>query len=113
NVSVVFRYISFWLAGRGAAAIDHLMEDAATAEISRSQIWQWIRHRAPLDDGRPVTAELVRSILDEETARIRADVGEEGWTAGRPDETRAVFEQVALGDELPEFLTEVAYGLLE
>src|SRR5581483_10463263 len=58
NVNVAFRYISFWLAGRGAAAIDHLMEDAATAEISRSQIWQWIHHQARLEDGRPVTAGL-------------------------------------------------------
>jgi malate synthase len=113
NVSVAFRYISFWLAGRGAAAIDHLMEDAATAEISRSQIWQWIRHQSRLDDGRPVTVELVRRILDEETARIRAEVGEQVWAAGRPDETRAVFEQIALGEELPEFMTEVAYELLD
>jgi malate synthase len=113
NVSVAFRYLSFWLSGRGAAAIDHLMEDAATAEISRSQIWQWIRHQARLDDGRPVTVELVRRILDQETARIRADVGEQIWAAGRPEETRAIFEQIALQKELPEFLTEVAYGLLD
>jgi malate synthase len=112
-VSVAFRYISFWLAGRGAAAIDNLMEDAATAEICRSQIWQWIRHQARLEDGRTVTAELVRQILDEETRRIRADVGEEVWAAGRPDETRGVFEQIALQEDLPEFMTQVAYELLE
>jgi malate synthase len=112
-VSVAFRYISFWLAGRGAAAIDNLMEDAATAEICRSQIWQWIRHRARLEDGRTVTAELVRQILDEETGRIRADVGEEVWAAGRPEETRRVFERVALQVDLPEFMTEVAYELLD
>jgi len=113
NVSVAFRYISFWLAGRGAAAIDNLMEDAATAEISRSQIWHWIRHHARLDDGRPVTVELVGRILDEETARIRAEVGEQVWAAGRPDEARAVFERIALREELPEFMTEVAYQLLD
>jgi malate synthase len=113
NVSVAFRYISFWLAGRGAAAIDNLMEDAATAEICRSQIWQWIRHQARLEDGRTVTTELVREILDEETRRIRAGVGEEVWAAGRPDETRAVFEQIALQEDLPEFMTQVAYELLE
>jgi malate synthase len=113
NVSVAFRYISFWLAGRGAAAIDNLMEDAATAEICRSQIWQWIRHKARLEEGRTITVGLARQILDEETERIRADVGEEVWAAGRPDETRAVFERVALQEDLPEFMTEVAYELLE
>src|SRR5437588_772383 len=113
NVSVAFRYISFWLTGRGAAAINNLMEDAATAEICRSQIWQWIRHHARLDDGRTVTVELARQILDEETARIRDEVGEQVWAAGRPDETRAVFERIALQEELPEFMTEVAYELLD
>src|SRR5207244_1551967 len=99
NVSVAFRYISFWLTGRGAAAIDNLMEDAATAEICRSQIWQWIRHQARLDDGRSVTVEFSRQILDEETERIREAVGEQVWAAGRPDETRAVFERVARSEE--------------
>jgi malate synthase len=113
NVSVAFRYISFWLAGRGAAAIDNLMEDAATAEICRSQIWQWIRHGAHLEDGPTVTVELVRQILEEETGRIRAEVGEQVWAAGRPGETRAVFERVALQEELPEFMTQIAYNLLE
>ena len=68
DVNVGFQYVSFWLSGRGAAAINSLMEDAATAEISRSQIWQWVHHGAQLEDGRTVTAELVREVLDEETA---------------------------------------------
>src|SRR5581483_708846 len=100
NISVGFQYLSFWLTGRGAAAINSLMEDAATAEISRTQIWQWIRHHAKLDDGRVVSAELVRQLLEEETAKIRAAVGEETWAAGRPDETRRLFEQLALSDQL-------------
>ncbi len=82
DVNVGFQYVSFWLTGRGAAAINSLMEDAATAEISRSQIWQWVRHGVELDDGRAVTPELVREVLDEETAKIRAEVGEEIWRAG-------------------------------
>src|SRR5215212_3691640 len=106
DVNVGFQYISFWLGGRGAAGINNLMEDAATAEISRSQIWQWIRH------GR-VTRERVREVLDEEMARIRADVGDEVWAKGRPDDTRAVFERVALGEDFPEFLTLPAYELLD
>jgi malate synthase len=113
NISVGFQYISFWLGGRGAAGINNLMEDAATAEISRSQIWQWIRHSVQLDDGRTVTRELVRTMIDEEMAAIRATVGDDLWDKGRPDETRAVFERVTLSDDLPEFLTEVAYELLD
>jgi malate synthase len=113
NVNVGFQYISFWLGGRGAAAINNLMEDAATAEISRSQIWQWIRHGATLEDGRRITRELVRTILDEEMARIRGEVGDEVWEKGRPDQTREVFELVALADEFPEFLTIPAYARLD
>jgi malate synthase len=89
------------------------MEDAATAEISRAQLWQWIRHGATLDDGRTVTRELVAGLLDEEMARIREEVGEETWRAGRPEDTREVLETIALGDDFPEFLTLVAYEKLE
>jgi malate synthase len=113
NVNVGFQYLSFWLTGHGAAAINSLMEDAATAEISRTQIWQWVRHGVELDDGRAATAELVRGVLDEETAKIRASVGEEVWQRGRPTETREIFERVALSDELVEFLTLVAYNYLD
>src|SRR6185312_16923432 len=113
DVSVGFQYVSFWLSGRGAAAINSLMEDAATAEISRSQIWQWIHHGAQLDDGRTVTANLVREVLDEETATIREAVGEETWQAGRPAETRQIFEETALAPELIEFLTIPAYEYLD
>jgi malate synthase len=113
NVNVGFQYVSFWLTGRGAAAINSLMEDAATAEISRTQIWQWVQHGAQLEDGRTVTPELVRQILDEETARIREQVGEETWTAGRPADTREIFDRVALSPELIEFLTLPAYDLLD
>jgi malate synthase len=82
------------------------MEDAATAEISRSQIWQWIRHGK-------VDRERVREILDEEMERIRAEVGDEVWEKGRPEDTRAIFERVALGDEFPAFLTLPAYEYLD
>ena len=112
DISVGFQYISFWLGGRGAAGINNLMEDAATAEISRSQIWQWIHHGVTLEDGRVVTRELVRAMLDEEMERIHADVGDAVWEKGRPAETRQVFELVALSDEFPEFLTLPAYELL-
>ena len=106
DVNVGFQYISFWLGGRGAAGINNLMEDAATAEISRSQIWQWIRHGK-------FTRDHVREVLDEEMAKIRAEVGDEIWEKGRPDETREMFERVALGDDFPEFLTLPAYEYLD
>jgi malate synthase len=89
------------------------MEDAATAEIARTQIWQWIHHGATLSDGRTVTRELVTQLLDEETDRIHAVVGDEVWERGRPGETREVLEAVALRDDLPEFLTLGAYEMLD
>jgi malate synthase len=113
NVNVGFQYVSFWLTGRGAAGINSLMEDAATAEISRTQIWQWVRHHVELDDGRVVAPGLVREILDEEAGKIRDAVGEEVWQRGRPAETREIFEGVALAPELVEFLTLVAYDYLD
>jgi malate synthase len=99
DVDVAIRYISSWLGGNGAAAIHGLMEDAATAEIARSQVWQWIRHRRTLEDGTPITRELVRRLADEEAQ-------------GQPRASRELFEQVALGDELAEFLTLAAYARL-
>jgi malate synthase len=106
DVSVGFQYISFWLGGRGAAGINNLMEDAATAEISRSQIWQWIHH------GR-FSREHVVDVLDQEMDRIHSEVGDEVWEKGRPRETREVFERVALSDDFPEFLTLIAYDYLD
>ncbi len=113
DVNVGFQYVSFWLTGRAAAAINSLMEDAATAEISRTQIWQWVRHGAKLEDGRTITRELVREVLDEETAKIRESVGEETWKQGRPVETREIFDRVSLSRELVEFLTIPAYEYLD
>jgi malate synthase len=112
NVSIGFQYISFWLGGRGAVGLNNMMEDAATAEISRSQIWQWIHNGTKLEDGTVIDRELVSRILDEELERIRAEVGQETWEEGRPEETRRVFEEVALGDDFPDFLTLPAYELL-
>jgi len=111
NVSVGVQYIASWLGGTGAAAINNLMEDAATAEIARSQVWQWLHHGGRLAEGPPVTADLVREVADEEVPRVRARM-EEG-AGGRIDEARRVFEQVALDDPYVEFLTVPAYALLD
>ena len=114
NVNVGIQYISSWLRGQGAAPIFNLMEDAATAEISRSQVWQWVHNAVKLAEGRTVTADLVRQTATEELERIREQVGDEFfWSEGRPDQSRALFEQVALADDFIEFLTIPAYEQLD
>jgi malate synthase len=109
DVSVGIQYIESWLRGTGAAAINNLMEDVATAEISRSQVWQWIRHSSRLSEGPTVSADLAREIADEELAQIRDRLGDEGWAKSRFADARAVFEEVALGPDFPHFLTLVAH----
>lgn len=113
NISVAILYLESWLRGTGAAALFNLMEDAATAEISRSQIWQWIRHDALMDDGRPVTRELVHELVIEEMEKMSEAYGEDLFVRGRFDEARHLFETVALSDEFPEFLTLKAYELID
>jgi malate synthase len=113
DVNVGIQYISSWLRGNGAAAIYNLMEDAATAEIARSQVWQWLRHKRELDTGLKVTPELVRRIEDLELEKIRAEVGDDFFfSEGRPEESRALFERVALTEDFVEFLTPPAYEQL-
>ena len=112
NVSVGLRYLASWLSGVGAAAIDDLMEDAATAEISRSQLWQWVATGSRLATGEDVTAEMVRAAIEAEMASLRASMGEEPFGRYRFEEARDVFERVALGDAFEEFLTLPAYELL-
>jgi malate synthase len=113
NIDVAIRYIASWLQGVGAAAIYNLMEDAATAEISRSQIWQWIRSNATTDTGVAVTPELVSKIADEETDAIRTEIGHDAYEKGRYDEARMLFEEVSLAVDFPDFLTLPAYDILE
>ena len=113
NVYVGLRYLASWLSGTGAAAIHNLMEDAATAEISRAQIWQWIRHSRSLEDGTTVTRDLVRSTIDAQMAVIADDLGSEVFASLPFEEARSVFEQVALASEFIEFLTLPAYELLD
>jgi malate synthase len=113
DVSVGIQYLSHWLLGQGAAGIFNLMEDAATSEIARSQVWQWVRHRVSLAEGPHVTPDLVRTVIEEELEKIREAVGVEVYAKSRPDEARALFEQVALSDELVEFLTLPAYDYID
>jgi len=105
NVSVGIQYIESWLRGVGAAAINNLMEDVATAEIARSQVWQWTHHGARLDEGPVVTADLVREIESEELERLREAYGAGLYGKGRFAEARELFERVALSRDFVEFLT--------
>ena len=112
NVEVGLRYIESWLMGVGAAAINNLMEDVATAEISRSQLWQWVHNAVRSSSGERVDADLVRRVLDEELAKLAQAVGQ-AFETRRFKEAREIFEQVALADEFIEFLTLPAYPLLD
>ncbi|MCM3922973.1 malate synthase A [Frankia sp. AiPs1] len=106
SIAMALRYLDAWLRGTGAVAIGGVMTDAATAEVSRCQVWQWIHHGTRLADGRPVTRELAERLLAEELTVLRA---ERGGAPNRLDEAREVFVETALGETLPEFLTTVAY----
>jgi len=113
NVDVAIQYLASWLCGNGAAGIYNLMEDAATAEISRSQVWQWVHNGVVTVDGDLIDAAYVRAIADEETARFAAAIGEFAYAEGRFDDARRLFEDVAVSDDFPEFLTLPAYEILE
>ena len=113
NVSVGVQYIEAWLRGSGAVPIFNLMEDAATAEISRAQIWQWIRHpRGVLSDGRKVTKELFRSVLHEELEKIRSTVGAERIAKGKYTDAAELFEDLTTDDHFSDFLTLAGYERL-
>src|SRR5204862_2081720 len=105
NINVAIQYIGAWLAGQGAVPIFNLMEDAATAEISRSQVWQWIRSpKGVLDDGRKVTKEMVAAMLPQELAKIKA-----GGFIGKFDRAAEIFTRMSTQDEFAEFLTLPLY----
>jgi malate synthase len=113
NINVAIQYIGAWLVGQGAVPIFNLMEDAATAEISRSQVWQWIRSpKGKLDDGRKVTREMVAAMIPEELAKIRTLLGDD-YGAGRYDDAAAIFAALVNDDRFVEFLTLPAYERID
>ncbi|MCZ6771236.1 MAG: malate synthase A, partial [Proteobacteria bacterium] len=113
NVAAAVRYTEEWLSGLGCVPLNNLMEDAATAEISRTQIWQWVHHpRVELEDGTNIDEEMFRKILAEELAEIRAEVGDERYENRRYRQAAEVLDRVVTSSELPAFLTLEAYGLL-
>jgi len=113
NINVGIQYVASWLSGRGAAPIHHLMEDAATAEISRAQLWQWIRHpKGILRDGRKVTVELYEQLKAEELEKIKQELGGQRFAEGRFDDAVKLFDRLILNDEFVDFLTLPGYELL-
>lgn len=110
NISVSLRYLESWLGGNGAVGIFGLMEDAATAEISRAQIWQWIHNRVKLDDGREVTRELCQSLMDEESAKFKAEIGDDPQRQANLARAVQIFGDISLQDEFPTFLTVPVYA---
>jgi malate synthase len=113
NIRVGVQYLEAWLGGNGCVPLYHLMEDAATAEISRSQVWQWIRHGASLEDGRGVTPERFARVADEEMERVEREIGSERYRSGRFPEARALFQRLSTARTLEEFLTLPAYEILD
>jgi malate synthase len=114
NVSVGVQYLEAWLRGHGAVPLFNLMEDAATAEISRAQVWQWIRHpRGKLSDGRKVTKELFGEVLEEELGKIKAQIGDEIYDKRKFALARDLFAKITTDDEFADFLTLPAYDCLD
>jgi len=107
NVDVGLQYLESWLRGNGCVPIYNLMEDAATAEISRAQVWQWLRHGARLSDGRSITRELVRQVIGEELGKLKARSG-----GGKFDSAAQLFERMMTGGDFPDFMTLSAYDQL-
>ncbi len=112
NIAVAIYYIEAWLGGNGCVPIFNLMEDAATAEISRTQLWQWIRHSATCDDGRTIDKKLFSDLFEEELAGIKQVVGEEAFSRGNFSEAGELMKNLVLQDELEDFLTIGAYNSL-
>jgi len=112
DVNVGIGYIEAWLHGTGCVPLYHLMEDAATAEISRAQVWQWIRHGAELEDGRTIDAALCRAVLDEELAKLREATGDEAYLGDRYEDAAKLFRELIEAPVFPEFLTLPAYELI-
>jgi malate synthase len=109
NINVGLQYLESWLRGNGCVPIYNLMEDAATAEISRAQVWQWVRHKAKLSYGRTVTKELVDQTVKEELVKLKEMLGESRYNSGKFDLAAKLYEQMMTSDQFDEFLTLKAY----
>jgi malate synthase len=113
NIDVGLQYLAAWLKGNGCVPIYNLMEDAATCEICRAQVWQWVRHEAKLSDGRPVTMELVRQAIDEELEKLCSNLGADRADSRGFKKAAEIYEGMMTSPDFPEFLTLVAYAHLD
>jgi malate synthase len=113
NINVGILYIESWLRGNGAAAIYNLMEDAATAEISRTQVWQWIKNASKLEDGRTATYDLYRQLLPSELDKIKEYVGENAYENGKFPQAMGLFDELVKSDNFIDFLTSPAYDMID
>jgi malate synthase len=112
NVRVGVQYLEAWLRGNGCVPLYNLMEDAATAEISRAQVWQWLHHKAALDGGKVLTAQRFLDIVGQEMEKVRAEVGDKRFETGKFPEARAMFEHLSIAERFEDFLTLPAYDAL-
>jgi malate synthase len=114
NVDVGIQYMASWLSGNGCVPIYNLMEDAATAEISRSQIWQWLHNpHTQLEDGRPITPELFHETIVDVLSELKGKVGQEFFDSHNYELAAELFEEISLKDEFTDFLTLKAYDYLD
>jgi malate synthase len=113
NIDVGIQYLASWLSGSGCVPINNLMEDAATAEICRAQVWQWVEYNTPLDDGRRINDILVQELIADQVMRIRDQVGMERFYSGNYRLAAELLERLMSGAEFPDFLTLVAYDYLD
>ena len=113
NINVGIGYVEAWISGNGCVPLHNLMEDAATAEISRTQVWQWLRHGAVLADGRTVTRELVLQTIDQELAGIRGTLGDERYYKGRFAEAAGIMARMSTAQDCADFLTLPSYHYLD
>jgi malate synthase len=113
NIAVGIQYVEAWISGNGCVPLYNLMEDAATAEISRTQVWQWLRHGAVMDDGQAVTRTLVLQVIDDELAKIRGTLGDDRYYRGRFAEAAGIFARMSTASTCADFLTLPAYAYLD
>ncbi len=112
NVDVGIQYLESWLRGSGCVPIYNLMEDAATAEISRTQVWQWMHNGAKLSDGRTVTDQMIRDVIKEQLGKIHGLVGDARYDARKYPQAAKLFEEMMVSPECKDFLTSEAYQFL-
>lgn len=113
NIDVGIQYLESWLKGQGCVPLYNLMEDAATAEISRTQVWQWVKHKAKLNSGEIVSSDLVKKLIREELEKIKKTLGDENFNSGKYILAARIYEDITTTDNFPEFLTQIAYQYID